>query len=205
MKDSIFPTRAGLDRTRLGFTESVLSSFRFLTEDYNFRAVKTEATFVRYESPHVFANVYHGRASFQLGFEIGRLNDGGGKEEQPYSLNMIIEHMGAQQATGYTFLQASTQARVEELVPKLASLVKSYAAPFLTGEPHAFEQLLETRLRISDRLHEEMRVRDVRQKADEAWQSRDYVVLADLYGCILEHLTPAETKKLEYVKKRLPR
>ena len=192
------------DRGRLGFTEVVLSSFSFLPNDYNFRVVKTEATFVRYESASVFVNIYHGRASFELGFEIGRLNDGSGKEEQPYSLNMIIEFMVVQEQTGYTFLQASSQIRVKELVPKLASLVKSYAASALTGDPDTFEQLMKTRLQMSDRLHKEMRLRDVRRKADKAWQSRDYAVLADLYGSILEDLTPAEMKKLEYVKKRLP-
>ena len=125
---------AGPDRARLGFTEAVLSSFSFLTKDFNFCVVKTEPTFVRYESPSVFANIYHGRASFELGFESGRLNDGSGREEHPYSLDVIIELMRAREETGYTFLQASTRARVQELVPKLASLVQSYAASALTGD-----------------------------------------------------------------------
>ena len=201
MKDIIKNKAA--DRARLGFVQVVLSSFSFLVNDHNFRVMKTEPTFVRYESADVFVNIYHGRASFELGFEMGRLNDGSGMEEQPYSLDMIIELMGAKEETGYTFLQASTPTRVKELVPKLAKLVKTYAAPLFTGDPHTFEQLMQTRLQMSNQLYDDMRLRDVRRKADKAWQARDYVALVDLYESILEHLTPAEIKKLQYVKKRL--
>lgn len=65
------------------------------------------------------------RASFELGFEIGRLNDASGKEESPYSLSMIIEFMGGQEETGYALLQASTTTRLKKLVPELANLSES--------------------------------------------------------------------------------
>lgn len=203
MKGTVFRnTEQG--RARLGFAEQVLRSFSFLTKEYDFRVVKTEPTFIRFESSSVFVNIYHGRASFELGFEIGRLNDGSGKEESPHSLRTILELMGAQEGTGYTFLQASTQDRVKEFVPKLASLVKRYAAPALGGDPSTFEQLMDTDSHISHRLHQEMRLKDVRKRAAEAWQSRDYALLVDLYESIFEQLTPAEMKKLEYVKKNRP-
>ena len=62
------------ERAKLGFREAVLSSFKFLN-DVGFRPVEQEMTLVRYESPEVFVNVYHGRASFELGVEIGRLKE----------------------------------------------------------------------------------------------------------------------------------
>jgi len=79
--------------------------------------------FVRYESSTVFVNLYHGRASYELGFEIGRLDDGTGKEEPPYSLNMIMELMHAQEER---FFQASTAERVKKFVAELADLVRTY-------------------------------------------------------------------------------
>lgn len=200
----MFRTSPGPDRARLAFAEQALSAFDFLKKEYDFHVVEAEPTFVRYESPSVFVNIYHGRASFELGFEVGRLSDETGKEEQPYSLSMIIELMGAQDETGYTFLQASTQERVKEFVPKLASLVKSYAASALKGDPSTFKQLAVTRSQMSDQLHKDMKLRDVREQAAKAWQTKNYVKLADLYESIFEDLTPAEIKKLDYVNKRLP-
>jgi hypothetical protein len=190
------------DRGRLGFTERVTSSFSFLSEEYDFRVVKTEPTFVRYESSRVFVNIYHGRASFELGFEIGRL-DGTGKEESAYTLSMIIEHMGAQKTTGYTSFQCSTGDSLKQCVPKLAGLVQNYASSFLTGDPGAYTQLLKTRSDIGERITKDYKLRAVREKAIEAWLSRDYAQVADLYESIFEDLTPAEIKKLDYSKKIL--
>jgi hypothetical protein len=60
------------ERERLAFKDAVMSGFRFF-DDLGFRPAKQEMTFVRYESADVFVNVYHGRASFELGVEIGKL------------------------------------------------------------------------------------------------------------------------------------
>jgi len=182
-----------------------LSAFNFLTKEYGFRLVKAEPTFVRYESPHVFVNVYHGRASYELGFEIGRLIDAAGQGEHPFSLAMVIELMGAQKETGYTLLQASSSESVKKQVPKLADLVKKYAAPALEGDSGTFKLLAETRSRMSDKLHKDMKLRDAREEADKAWRGKDYSKLASLYESISEDLTAAESKKLDYAKKQLPR
>src|SRR5690348_10203982 len=62
------------EREQLGFRDAVLSSFKFLAE-FRLRPVEKKMTFVRYQSRHVFVNVYHGRASYELGIQIGRLAD----------------------------------------------------------------------------------------------------------------------------------
>jgi hypothetical protein len=191
------------DRGRLGFTERVKSSFSFLSEEYDFRVVKTEPTFVRYESSDVFVNIYHGRASFELGFEIGRLDDGTGKEESAYTLSMIIEHMGAQKTTGYRFFECSTEDSLKQCVPKLASLVQNYAPSFLGGDPGAYKQLSKTRSDISTRITKDFKLRAVRERAIGAWRSRDYARVADLYESIFEDLTQSEIKKLHYCKDHL--
>ena len=189
------------DRHHLGFTEQVLSSFDFLIKEYGFRVVKTEPTFVRYESSTVFVNLYHGRASYELGFEIGRLDDGTGKEESPYSLSMIMELMRAQEER---FFQASTAERVKKYVPRLADLVRTYAPAVLGGDPATFRKLIKTRLEMANRLHEELRVRTFREEAANAWRSRDFPKVAELYDAIFEKLTQAEIKKLNYAKRHLP-
>ena len=60
-------------RMQLGFSLEVLSAFQFLTQDYGFKCVKNDVTFVRYESESTFVNIYHGRRSYELGVEIGKL------------------------------------------------------------------------------------------------------------------------------------
>ena len=92
--------------------------------------MKAEVTFVRFESKTVFVDIYHGRGSYELGFEIGLLSL---DKESWVTLNEIIELAGAQKETGYTFYQVSTQKGVEEFVPKLAELVKKYAKNALLG------------------------------------------------------------------------
>ena len=189
-----------MSRRRLGFTEQVLSSFGFLIKEYGFRVAKSDPTFVRYESSIVFVNIYHGRTSYELGFEVGRLDDGSGQEEQPYSLSMIMQHMRKQEQKSF---QASTRDRVKELVPKLADLVRTYANSFLKGDVATFRELMTTRLDMADKLHDELRVRAVRQKAVNAWRARDFLQVAELYDSIFEHLTQAEVKKLNYAKGHL--
>jgi hypothetical protein len=63
----------GKDRWKLGFKEAVLKNFAFLVSN-GFKAVRQDVTFVRYESQVAFVNIYHGRGSFEVGVEIGRLD-----------------------------------------------------------------------------------------------------------------------------------
>ena len=64
----------GPERAQFGFKDAVLSSFKFLG-DFGLRRVEEKLTLVRYESSEVLLNVYHGRASYELGVEIGRLKE----------------------------------------------------------------------------------------------------------------------------------
>src|SRR5438045_7554154 len=57
------------DRSALRFAEEVKARFSFL-EALGFHCVRSEATLVRFESPKVSINVYHGRHSFEIDLEI---------------------------------------------------------------------------------------------------------------------------------------
>ena len=59
-----------------GYTNSALARFAYLVTDYGFHVATTDATIVRFVSPKVFVNVYHGRMSLELGVEVGLLTDG---------------------------------------------------------------------------------------------------------------------------------
>jgi hypothetical protein len=200
----IWKTNPESGRAALGFTEVVLATFDFLIKEYGFHCVTTELTFVRYESQFVFVNIYHGRASYVLGFEVGQLVEPG-TAEQKFTIGEIIDLMSAQKETGFTFLQASTRDRVQMLVPRLAELARKYAGDALRGDPLAFERLQDLQSRRSKEYLKEMELHRIRQKADDAWRKKDYTTVVELYKSIDKDLTHLETKKLQYSEKQLSR
>lgn len=197
----MFRTTPRSNRTQLGFAEEVISNFCFLTQKYNFRLVKAEPTFVRYESHNVFVNIYHGRASYELGFEVGQLIDAPG-QERAFSLSDIIDLLSASEETDYILLQASTAERVKEYVSKLAAMVKKYAGAALQGDPQVFKRLSKIQLEKSNKLLKEWNLSEIREQAEKAWHEKDYALLAKLYDSIRGELSPAEAKKLEYAKRQ---
>ena len=81
-------------RIQLGFTSEVLSMFHFLIQDYGFKCVETDVTFVRYESESIFVNIYHGRRSYELGVEIGKLEKDEFIPESRYTIGEIMDFVG---------------------------------------------------------------------------------------------------------------
>ena len=152
------------NRADLGFPDAVLTAFDFLTKAYDFHLETLTPTFVRYESPRVFVNIYHGRSSFELGFEGGLRSNDPGKEEIAFSLGDIIDLRRTKDGTLYARPQASTAQSVRSLVPKLADLVRTYADPVLRGDPEIFTQLAWIQTKKSDELLNEWRLRELREK-----------------------------------------
>jgi hypothetical protein len=77
-------TEPSAEWSRLGFAEAVLANFEFL-RSYELRRVENDSTFVRFESEAVFVNVYHGRASFEIGVEVGLKS-----RSEKYGLDYIV-------------------------------------------------------------------------------------------------------------------
>src|SRR6266545_442730 len=107
------------DMDPFGFVSEVRTAFNFLLTDYGFSCVKIEPTFLRYESPLIFINIYHGRKSSELGVEIGQLNNVLGARENHYTIGEVMDLMEVREKHGFTFFQASTRERVRMLIPKL--------------------------------------------------------------------------------------
>jgi len=198
----MFSTTVEKDRAQLGFAEAVLTAFDFLVESYGFRVTRAEPTLVRFESQRVFVNIYHGRSSYELGLEIGRLIGESGEGEHPFSLDTILMLDGAQNPPKALF-QASTSQDVNDCVHKLASLVRKYAASALAGDNLTFKRLAEIRAKMSAEIHHAMRLRDIRAEADQAWKERNYPRVLELYESVKSDLTASEVKKLEYAQRHV--
>src|SRR5262249_5738731 len=118
--------------------------------DAGFKLVKEEITFLRYESPRVFINVYQGRASYEVGIEFGRI----GLSDGLLRLTDVVAWAGAEKREGFgncALFQASSRASVEEVVPKVAALVRKYASALLRGDDAAFDSALQIQ---SDRMED---------------------------------------------------
>jgi hypothetical protein len=190
-------------RIQLGFTSEVLSNFYFLIEDYNFTCVKTDVTFVRYESKSIFVNIYHGRRSYELGVEIGKLEEDPNTQENWYTIGEIMDTVGVRKDLKFTFFQSHSKDVIKKLLRKLAEYVKSYAGPILNGDLEMLEKVQTLRKEKSDAYIKEMNLRPIREMAAVAWKQKDYVKFVGLYGPVEDDLTPVEAKKLEYARKKV--
>ncbi len=129
----------GKDRWKLGFKEAVVASFDYLSS-YGLQCVGTDVTFVKYDSPKVFVNVYHGRGSYELNVEIGR--HGGPRKDVPLRLDAVLGWKRAPERKlldrEKTLFQSHTREGVQEMVPRMAALFQKYADPLLRGDEEAF-------------------------------------------------------------------
>lgn len=197
-------TQPGPNREQLGFKEAVLAGFQFL-RTYGLKPVKEEVTLVRYESKKVFVNVYHGRASFEIGIEVGRRD-----RPERYGLGYMVAWAGkdAWEAEGFgrgTMFQVSSGEGVGEFVPKVAELVKKYGAPFLLGDPGFYNELEKANQRASAEYTKRQLLETTRRHAESAWSEKNYAQVVDLYRPIREDLTGIEARRLAYAEKHILR
>ena len=191
----------GEERERLGLSVAVKSSFSFL-KNLGFRLVDQKTTFVRYESPKIFVDVYHGRASYELGVEIGRISQPSDK----VTLQDLVYFAGAEKAEGFgkhVMFQVSSPEGVEECMPKLARLVEKYGKPFLINDAAAYTKVFEYKLNARDRYQKDVRLRQVREKANTAWEAKNHAKVRELYNSIRPDLTEIERRRLMYAEKQL--
>jgi hypothetical protein len=196
----MFQTDPGEDRWKLGFKDAVLSSFEFL-KAYGLTPVEENDTFLRYQSDAAFVNVYHGRGSFEIGVEIGRLD-----RPEKYGLGYIVSWAGKQawEAEGFgrgTMFQVSSREGVHNIVPKVAELVKKYGDSFLTGRPAFYDELQKANDGASVAYEREQMLTRIRKEADAAWTAKDFGRVAELLQPVHSDLTEVESKRLAYAEK----
>lgn len=185
-------------RQALGFCEIARAAFDFLRTEYHFRLVTAEHTFLRYESGAVFVNVYHGRLSYELRFEIGLLR-------APESKYTPEEFAVLYNVPGSVYFQASTPDRVRRFTPELADLLRRHGGMLLAGNAAEFGRLQEVSRRLSASTTRGYFLGDMRRKADKAWKQRDYPALVEALTAIGSDRRPSEERKLEYALQQLER
>jgi hypothetical protein len=195
-------TKPGPDRWRLGFRDEVLARFGFLTERYGSHAVRADPTHVRYESRDIFVNVFHGRASYELGVEIGPLGPGW-EPGWMFSLRELLSVVDPEAAARYRPFQVTTPEGMKRFVPTLAGIVRQAGDRALRGDEEIFKQLKNLVTERSKDQAKEQRLRPVRAEAETAWRRKDYRAVISLYERVENDLSPLEARRLRYARKRL--
>jgi len=152
----------GPGRTRLNFADAVTRTFAFLS-DFGFSQVEASPTIVRYRKDDIEADVYHGRKSYELGFEIGR--DG-----VKYSMSELIRATDADAAKGYRNFAATTQRALTDGLAQLKGLIKQYGQRALNGDPEFFVMLENQHKTWGEEYALEVLELQLRPKADEAFR-----------------------------------
>lgn len=194
----------GKDRWKLGFKEAVLDNFNFL-EDYGLKCDQADATFVRYDSPKVFMNIYHGRGSYELNLEIGRHN--GAKKDSTHNLDAVLEWYKAPEQKLldliHPLFQSHTREGVQEMVPKMAALFRKYAEPLLRSDEEAFKSFEAYCIIASIRLGERFTNGTTRWKAGRAFDCKDWKQAVNSYEMLGDDLSQIEKAELAYAKEQL--
>ncbi len=203
----MFVFEPGPDRWKLGFKEAVLENFTFLRR-YGYRRVRADVTFVRYETPwykfrrRFYVNVYHARGGYDLGVEIGPVDN---DQEQATLLGILIWSNAPEVKNwriGGTLWRAETRDAVQTLVPKLAELVRRFADPFLRGDPEAIKSLRK----MNKEAYAVWRSNaPKRHQATLAWEAKDFEGVAAIYETFENELYAEEKERLAEARKELAR
>jgi hypothetical protein len=187
-------------RPTLGFEKAVRKEFAFLKTEHQMQIVESQPTLVRYESDKFFVNVYHGRSSYELVFEVGRKTNPE-EVQSPFRPGDFLRVRDPEAANALRYYVAVSRDEVERGVRLLATGFRVTAEEVLK-RPELFEQLKRNRTKAIEAFAEDVHERQTRPKAEEAFRRGDYKAAAALYGSMEGRLTPTERRKLQIARER---
>ena len=185
------------ERSVLRFAEEVRSRFAFL-ESLGFRCVRSEATFVRYESPMIGVNMYHGRQSYEIGLEIESATSPVGS----YSMSEILHLADQTKADGYRKYTTRTVAGVADGVSRLANLFHLCIANGILNDKQLLSRLRLQKKKLAVGYSHEVEWRQARRKSEAAWREKDYAKVVKALRPLRAALTAIEVAKLEFAERQ---
>lgn len=195
MESAMSVSSSGRGPGRLGFVDHVLSAFAFLLR-LGFVVTRCEATFVRFEKDNVFVNVYHGRASYQVGLELGRLLDG-----DVYSLHELFRVLAPSEIE-QARCQTTNSEVLRQCLASIAATIEQHCDALLAGNANAFEKVGATIAPLRKAATLQAQFGATIDRADKAWELKDFSKAADLYERSAPALDETRMRRLEYLRKQ---
>lgn len=183
------------------FQELVKAEFVFML-GHGFEQKESDPTSVRFESSHTYVNVFIERKSLEIGLEVGRLelvDD----EEAPFSMSEIIRLLEPSKAQAYRDYAAHSEVDLVNGVRRLSTIFGHYINAGVFDDLGIFGKLRKEREKWRHDFAREVKLRQVLDKAGEAWAEKDYVKIVSLLHPFQDCLSRIELRKLEYAEKKL--
>jgi len=186
------------------FSDAVTRSLKPLFEKYGLSCVRSDEQIVRFENSSVWVAVhYDSGRSGELGVEIGQI--GAEDAVPPFSLEEVLRCVGVLEARSIEKLATGDERQMSDTMDLLAGLLRTHAEPFLSGDGAMYAKVQSHRWKEGSEYAIATVLKRAREKAHEAWTSGDYWGVVRAFGEVEAHLSPAESKRLEYCRKRAVR
>jgi len=182
------------ERARLGFADAARRNFGFLVA-MGFAEVGSTPTMIRYQRGGLELAVYHGRRSFELGFEAARRGE-------RYSIEELIRVEDPGLAGTYRNFVATTPDEVDAGLVRLGDLVSRHCERALSDDPAFYTKLEAQRKTWAESFALDVLAAQMRPQAEAAFRSGDYRKAAELYERIRPVLSATELKRLTLAKAR---
>jgi len=179
---------------RFNFADGVAWRFAFLA-GLEFMETESLPTIVRYRKGDLALNVYHGRQSYEIGFQVGHA-------DELYSMSEILRATDPRAADQYRNYIATTPDEMEAGLDQLTELVRRFAERALRDDHEFFAALRRQRKAWAEANALDVSAQQVRPKAEAAFREGKYREAVELYVQIEPRLTSAEQKKLGIARRR---
>jgi hypothetical protein len=184
--------RASGGRGRLGFLELAERAFDFLLR-VGFKVVRREPTRVVFETHAVFLIIYHGRSSYQVGLEIGRLETG-----EKYSLYELLAAVAPSELERAR-CQTTDPKVLEGCLSSIADVVERTCGALLKGDDGAFEDLRVAAAPQRRAVTLQAQFGAILDRADRAWEAKDLGRAIELYQKAEPALDDTRRRRLDYL------
>lgn len=137
-------------RPALGFPEVTRRFFDFLVEEFGYHVAREELTLVQYETGSTFVRIFHGRLSYEVGVELGRLAKAD-EVERPYLLRDLIGLVDEEAGWAWAQPHADKRDELEEVLGRESADLREYGTSALRGDAATFDALAALKTRYSAR------------------------------------------------------
>lgn len=199
-------TAVGSAREQLDFRAAARARFGFLLE-LRFKEVMAEPTYLRFERDDMFVEVFHGRASYELGVEFGRwVRVDEDVVEQKFHLVDVLPVLAPD--VSFVARTATSREQVARFVEELASAAKLAADHLVPGSADALDRISEAVASRSEEYLDGLRAVRLRAQAEDAWHRKDFASVVAAYEEVdseLEtvELRESEAKRLNYARRQI--